>query len=102
MYPDDEIDRLVAELGASLPAEQYRAFEIAAHAAIAGIACPGPGSVYRVLALIQRTYFDPPIEDRMPSGPRVFQRASKLRSLPAIEHDDGRKVRYQKLREAGR
>jgi hypothetical protein len=100
MSSHDEIDRLIAELGASLVPEQYRAFEVAAHAAIADIACPGPGSIYRALALIQRAHFDPPADAAMPAGAR-FHRVSKLRSGPAIEHDDGRKVRYQKLRAVG-
>jgi hypothetical protein len=57
----DEVDHLVVQLAASLPAPQHAAFVAAAEAALAGIPCLGPGSAYRVLRELQRRYFDPPI-----------------------------------------
>jgi hypothetical protein len=93
---NDEIDRLVVELGASLNPAQYAAFVAAADAAIAGLTCPGPGLVYRLLASLQHQFFDPPLEE---IGPR-FSRVSKLRDGAPIEHADGRR-RYRKLQAVG-
>ena len=78
----DEIDELVLQLAASLVPSQYDAFVIAARTALAGISCIGPGSAYRILAPLQRRFFDPP-EERVAVGPR-HHHPNKLNSLPAI------------------
>jgi hypothetical protein len=78
----DEIDELVLQLAASLAPSQYDAFVIAARTALAGIPCIGPGSAYRVLAPLQRRFFDPP-EERVAVGPR-HHHPNKLNSLPPI------------------
>jgi hypothetical protein len=78
----DEIDELVLQLAASLAPSQYDAFVIAARTALAGVPCLGPGLAYRVLAPLQRRFFDPP-EERVAVGPR-HHRPNKLNALPAI------------------
>src|SRR5262249_56118569 len=55
-----EIDALLAELAASLAPPQRAAFEAAARAAVAAAQCSGCGAAYRVLAPLQRGYWDPP------------------------------------------
>lgn len=78
-----EIDELVQQLGASLAPPQHHAFIDAARAALAGIPCLGPGSAYRVLAPLQRQFFDPPTDSRALAGP--FHRgANKLTMRPPI------------------
>jgi hypothetical protein len=79
----DEVDLLVVQLAASLEPSQHNAFIAAARAALAGIPCLGPGSAYRVLAPLQRQFFDPPSDARAIAGPH-HNRGNKLYALPAI------------------
>jgi hypothetical protein len=96
-----EIDQLVCELGCSLAPAQRLAFEDAARAALAAVPCLGVGAAYRILADLQRLFFDPPLDVGRPAtGPR-FYNTSRLRDGPAIAHSDGRKVRYRRLRAVG-
>jgi len=78
----DEIDELVLQLSASLAPPQHHAFIDAARTALADIPCIGPGSAYRVLAPLQRQFFDPPSDARAVSGPR--HHANKLTMRPPI------------------
>jgi hypothetical protein len=102
MSPIDLIDELVRELGASLEPGRYEEFAAAAHAALAEIDCNhlGPGSVYRRLRDLQGRYYDYP-SDAHAAHPANHYRPSKIVAAPALEHDDGRKVRYRKLRVVG-
>jgi hypothetical protein len=84
----DEVDLLVVQLAASLEPAQHHAFLAAARTALAGIPCLGPGSAYRVLAQLQRGFWDPPL-DRVAYGPS-HHKTNKLNSLPAIETDSAR------------
>jgi len=79
----DEIDEPILQLGASLAPPQHHAFIAAARTALAGIPCIGPGSAYRVLAPLQRRFFDPPSDARAIAGPH-HNRGNKLYALPAI------------------
>src|SRR5262245_30412672 len=90
-YPD-EIDALLAELGASLTRSQRIAFEAAARSALAAAGCSGCGAAYRVLAPLQRSYWDPPSDERRADlGARRYGgRPSKLASLEPIGSSDPR------------
>jgi hypothetical protein len=84
-----EIDQLLCELGASLAPAERRAFEAAAQDALAAARCSGVGAAYRVLAPLQRGFFDPPDDLRVNTGARHY-RPSKLQALPAVGADDPR------------
>src|SRR5262249_38522421 len=86
----DEIDGLLVELAASLAPPQRTAFETAARAALAAANCSGCGAAYRVLAPLQRGYWDPPADTRALAGPRHHGRRSKLIEAPAVGADDPR------------
>ena len=81
-----EIDELVLQLAASLAPSQYDAFVTAARTALAAVPCLGPGSAYRILAPLQRRFFDPPVDPRVANmGARHYRAGtSKLANLPAI------------------
>ena len=105
MSPDD-VDLLISQLGASLPPPQYSAFIAAARSALAGIPCLGPGLAYRILADVQKRYFDAPPDNRAVAGPRHHgRRPSKLIAGPALGRDDpragGRERRRLKLKLVG-
>src|SRR5262249_42665916 len=86
----DEIDDLLIELAASLPPPQRAAFEAAARAALAAAGCSGCGAAYRVLAPLQRGYWDPPDgDDLRREGARHF-RPSKLADGPPLADDSAR------------
>src|SRR5262249_57803837 len=68
-YPA-EFDALLIELAASLVPPQRAAFEAAARAALAAAGCSGCGAAYRVLAPLQRGYWDPPSDDMRREGAR--------------------------------
>src|SRR5215831_8622565 len=86
-----EIDALLIELAASLVPPQRAAFEAAARAALVAAGCSGCGAAYRVLAPLQRGYWDPPSDHAASHhlGPQR-RRPSKLISAEAIGHPDPR------------
>ena len=84
---DPAFDALISELSASL--DQRAAFEAAARAALAAAGCSGIGAAYRVLAPLQRAYWDPPSDDVRREGAR-HNRSSKLIEREAIGADDPR------------
>ena len=86
---DIDVDSLVFELGASLVPPQRAAFEAAARAALAAAGCSGCGAAYRLLAPLQREFFDPPSDARALSGPR-HHRLSKLSQAEPIGAPDPR------------
>ena len=57
---DPDLDALIAELAASLTPPQRVAFEAAARAALVAAGCSGCGAAYRLLAPLQRGFWDPP------------------------------------------
>jgi hypothetical protein len=94
-FSTDDVDTIIAELGASLEPSQYSAFVAAAHAALA--TCSGPGIAYRILAPLQRQFFDPPAEATGRYEPRHFRR-NKPTDLPALGEDDTRGTRAARTR----
>jgi hypothetical protein len=98
----DEVDLLVVQLAASLTPPQHNAFIEAARTALADIPCLGPGSAYRILAPLQRRFFDPPDDAVEAHAGAKHYRPSKLIAAPAIGDDiDGRSLRYRKSRVMG-
>jgi hypothetical protein len=91
MAIDPALDALIFELAASLDRPQRAAFEAAARAALAAAGCSGCGAAYRVLAPLQRGFWDPPDDQRIgaPRGP-TNRRPSKLISAEAIGGPDPR------------
>ena len=87
---DLELELLIAELAASLVPPQRHAFETAARAALAAAGCSGPGAAFRLLAPLQRDFFDPPSDDRAAHGGARHQRASKLADGPPLDEDSAR------------
>jgi hypothetical protein len=90
---DDDVELLISELSASLTPSQRYAFLAAARAALVAAGCSGCGAAYRVLAPLQRTFWDPPPDLRVNTGARHY-RPSKLIAAEPIgssdPRDDGR------------
>jgi hypothetical protein len=86
----DDVELLIFELSASLIPPQRTAFEAAAHAALAVAGCSGCGAAYRVLAQLQRAYWDPPADDRLAHSGARHQRPSKLRQAEPLGEDSAR------------
>jgi hypothetical protein len=84
-----DVELLISELSASLTPPQHAAFEAAARAALAAVNCSGCGAAYRVLAPLQRQFFDPPPDDMRREGAR-HHRPSKLIDAPALGEDSAR------------
>jgi hypothetical protein len=85
-----DIEQLISELSASLAPPHRTAFETAARAAVAATGCSGCGAAYRVLAPLQRAYWDPPPDDRMAHTGARHQRPSKLRQAEPLGEDGPR------------
>jgi hypothetical protein len=89
--PDDaDPDILISRLAGPLEPAARVAFRRAAKAALALIPCAGEGIIYRIVAPLQRAYFDPP-DDRV-AGWSIEQehRTSKLKQGPPIERSRAR------------
>jgi hypothetical protein len=86
---DIDVELLISELSASLALPQRIAFEAAARAALAVANCSGCGAAYRVLAPLQRSFWDPPPDDMRREGARHL-RPSKLASAEPIGAEDPR------------
>ena len=89
MAISEDVELLISELSASLTPPQRYAFLDAAHAALVAAGCSGIGAAYRVLAPLQRAYWDPPSDDVRREGAR-HNRSSKLIEREAIGADDPR------------
>jgi len=86
---DPVFDVLICELAASLAPPMRAAFELAARDALAAAGCSGVGAAYRVLAPLQRGFWDPPADDRLAhSGARHLPRRSE--AAAPIEDDSVR------------
>jgi hypothetical protein len=86
---DPDLDALIVELGAALTPSARDAFELAARDALAAAGCSGAGAAYRVLAPLQRGFWDPPPDDARAYGAR-HQRSSKLADGPPLDDDSAR------------
>jgi len=86
----DEIAALLAELAASLAPPQRAAFEAAARAALAATQCLGCGAAYRVLAPLQRGFWNPPADDRLANTGARHHRPSKLIAAEPLGDDSPR------------
>jgi len=88
---DIDVEQLISELSASLAPPQRAAFEAAARAALAATQCSGCGAAYRVLAPLQRGYWDPP-SDWATNAPMGVgsRKPSKLVDGPPIGAEDPR------------
>jgi hypothetical protein len=85
-FTTEDVDTIIAELGASLTPSQYSAFAAAAHAALGN--CSGPGAAYRILRGLQRNFFDPPTDIGAAHEGAKHYRPSKLIAGPAIGRPD--------------
>jgi hypothetical protein len=88
---DDDVELLIIQLSVSLAPSQRSAFIDAARSALARIDCIGPGLAFRILAPLQRQFFDPPADDAMPRtiGLHMGKR-SKLNQAQPIGASDPR------------
>ena len=83
---DPDLDALIVELGAALSPSARDAFEAAARDVLQAARCSGIGAAYRLIAPLQRQFFDPPDDvSHAHSGPR--HRGGKLSRGPAIDAD---------------
>jgi hypothetical protein len=89
-FTTEDVDTIIAELGASLTPSQYSAFAAAAHAALGN--CSGPGAAYRILRGLQRNFFDPPSDTTEAHAPKHYRRPTKLTSLPPVAIEDVRAI----------
>ena len=79
---DFDPDALISRLAGPLTPPNRAAFRAAAEDALAHLAHPGPGSIYRTLVPLQKLFFDPPSWEH--HAPHKL-RSSKLRDAPPIE-----------------
>jgi hypothetical protein len=93
----DDVEQLISRLAGPLSPRDRAAFRRAAEDALTRVPCWGEGAVYRVVASLQREYFDPPLDGRRAYGPQEFRRPSKLKNAAPIEYaGDRRHIRYRK------
>jgi hypothetical protein len=104
----DDIDPtvLVNRLAAPLAPDARRGFRSAAEEALMRVSCAGEGAFYRAVAPLQRSFFDPPSDERagwdVTQSGRSGGRPSRLKSAPALEHGgDQRHVRYRRHQVVG-
>jgi hypothetical protein len=88
--PDDaDPDVLISRLAGGLAPPDRAAFRRAAENAIEHLPCAGPGSIYRVVTGLWRSYFHPP-EDASWDIAQDLPGRSKLASGPPVGRDDPR------------
>jgi hypothetical protein len=94
---DLDSDALISRLAGPLSPRDRAAFRRAAEDALARVPCWGEGAVYRAVAALQRTFFDPPPDGRAHWDIEQELRPTKLKNAPPIEYGgDLRHVRYRK------
>jgi hypothetical protein len=95
----DDVEYLISHLAGPLAPNERRAFRAAAEAAIAGVVCPGPGTIYRAVSQLQKAFFDPPSDGRAGWDITADRtRASKLISRPPIGYGRSRDgIRQRRL-----
>ena len=83
---DADTESLISHLCCALAPADRDAFSRAAETALASSPqCWGPGSVYRALLPLWRSYFHPPMEDRPTAWDSGRKKPSKLISEPPRE-----------------
>jgi hypothetical protein len=99
----DDVEQLISRLAGPLSPRDRAAFRRAAEDALSRVPCWGEGAIYRVVAGLQRTFFDPPTDGRAHWDiEQEFSHASKLKAGPAIGYGgDLRHVRYRKSARLG-
>ena len=89
--PDDlDVETLISRLAGPLARPKQEAFRRAAEDALARVPCLGEGVAFRVLAALQRAFFDPPDDRRAAWDITREPRTSKLTKLVPIGRDDCR------------
>jgi hypothetical protein len=94
----DNVDcyELISRLAGPLTPPARVAFRRAAEDAISGVPCAGEGAIYRAVAALQHSFFNPPTFGRA-RWDIEQERPSRLKRAPTIAHaGDGRVVRYRK------
>jgi hypothetical protein len=97
---DVDSDALISRLAGPLEPDARAAFRKACEAAIADVACPGPGTLYRIVSQLQRGYFDPPPDARV-TRPIDHGRTSKLRAAPPLALGRDRRYTRRQLQVTG-
>ena len=87
-HPD--VEALISRLAGPLAPSAQEAFRRAAKDALAHVPCLGEGVAFRVLAALQRAFFDPPDDLRAAWDIARGPRASKLKKAAPIGRDDCR------------
>src|SRR5215472_18242804 len=95
---DLDSEALISRLAGPLSPPDRAAFRRAAEDALSRVPCWGEGAVYRVVASLQRAFFDPPADGRAHWDiEQELSHASKLKAAPAIEYSgDLRHIRYRR------
>jgi hypothetical protein len=89
---DVDCDELISRLAGPLTLAAQIAFRQAAEEALAQVTCCGEGIAYRVVATLQRKYFDPPSFGEARWG-TARARPSRLKDAAPIAHaGDGRRI----------
>jgi hypothetical protein len=95
--PDDtDVDTLISRLAGPLAPADRVAFRRAAEDALSRVPCWGEGAAYRAVAVLQRSYFVPPSDDRAGWDISQAHHDSKLIQGPPIER--GRDLRFTRFR----
>jgi hypothetical protein len=93
--PDDvDPEHIISRLAGPLAPADRIAFRNAAEAALARVPCWGEGAVYRAVAVLQRSFFTPPDDNRASWDITHERHASKLTRAPPIEHNYDRRFRH--------
>ena len=80
---DADPDILICRLAGPLCPSVRPAFRQAAEAALACVPCQGEGIIYRIIAPLQRNFFDPPDDHRATWDISFGSHASKLVRKPS-------------------
>ena len=90
IYDNIDVDALISRLASPLSPPAREAFRRAAEDALAHVSCLGEGVAFRILAALQRDFFDPPDDSRAAWDIAREPRASKLKKAAPIGRDDCR------------
>ena len=82
IHDDADPDWLISYLSGPLTPPARQAFRAAAEAALSRVPCWGEGAIYRAVASLQRSYFDPPTVTGFDL--HHDRRASKLRAASPV------------------
>jgi hypothetical protein len=65
----DEIHTIILDVSRPIPSQNRDAFVLAVEQALADAGEIGPGSVFRTVRIVQRSFFDPPLGTDPPDEP---------------------------------